>query len=100
MCRVSVSVEQLDDVLGTLHEGVVDALAHNHAAHGHGTRGDALCEGNHVRQNAVTFGGKRSPKTAEPGDHLVKNQKYSMLVADRSQALEVTLRRRQHAGRS
>ena len=29
MRRIGVAVEQLDDVLGALHEGVVDALAHD-----------------------------------------------------------------------
>ena len=33
---VGVAVEELDGVLGPVHEGVVDALAGDHAAHRHG----------------------------------------------------------------
>ena len=35
MRRVGVAVEELDHVLRAAHEGVVDALAHDHAAHRH-----------------------------------------------------------------
>ena len=35
MRRIGVAVEQLDHVLRPLHEGVVDALARDHAAHRH-----------------------------------------------------------------
>ena len=56
---------QLDHVLRAGHEGVVDGVAHQHAAHRRGAVGDALGEGQHVRQHAVAFGGKGK---AEPAD--------------------------------
>ncbi len=100
MRRVGVAVEQLDDVLGAAHEGVVDALAHDDARHRHGAGGDALGERDHVRDDAVALGRERGAQTAEAGDDLVEDQQDAVLVADLAQALEVALRRRQHAGRA
>ena len=99
MRRVGIAVEQLDHVLRPLHEGVVDALARQHAAHRHGAGGDALGEGDEVGRDAVAFGGKRIAHAAEAGDHFVEDQEDAVLVADLAQPLEVALRRRQHAGR-
>ena len=56
MRRIGVAVEQLDHVLGPAHEGVVDRLARDHAAHRHRARGDSLGEGDHVGHDAVAFG--------------------------------------------
>src|SRR5262249_38217158 len=35
MRRICVAMKEFDDVLGPLHEGIVDSLAHDHAAHRH-----------------------------------------------------------------
>src|SRR5262249_6340568 len=91
--RVGVAVEQFDDVLRPFHESVVDSLAHDNAAHRHGTRGDALGEGDHVGNYAITLRCKSMAETAIAGDHLVENKKNAVLVADRPQPLEIALRR-------
>ena len=43
---------------------------------------------------------QRHAEAPEAGDHLVEDQQDAVRVADRAQALEVALRRRQHAGRA
>ena len=75
-------------------------LAHDHAAHRHGARGDALGEGDHVGDDAVALGREGVAETAEAGDDLVEDQQDAVLVADRAQPLQIALRRRQHAGRA
>ena len=98
MAGIGVAVEQLDHVLGALHEGVVEALAHQHAAHRHGAGIHALGEGDHVGNDAVALGGEGGAEAAEAGDDLVEDQQDAVLVADLAQALEIALRRRQNAG--
>ena len=98
MAGIGVAVEQLDHVLGPVHEGIVEALAHQHAAHGHGAGIHALGEGDHVRDDAVALGGEGGAEAAEAGDDLVEDEQDAVLVADLAQALEIALRRRQNAG--
>ena len=99
MRRVGVAVEDFRHVIRTLHERVVDGVAHDAAAHRHRTRGDALGERHDVRRHAIALGRERRAETAEAGDDFVEDQQDAVLVADRAQALQVALRRRQHAGR-
>ena len=75
-------------------------LAHDHAAHRHRARGDALGEGDHVGHHAVALGGEGVAEPAEAGDDLVEDQQDAVLVADRAQPLQIALGRRQHAGRA
>ena len=75
-------------------------LSHDHAAHRHAARGDALGEGDHVGDDAVAFGGEGMAEPAEAGDDLVEDQQDAVLVADRAQPLQIALRRRQHRGRA
>ena len=49
---------------------------------------------------AVALGREGEAEPAEAGDHLVEDQQDAVLVADRPQALQVALGRRQHAGRA
>ena len=100
MRRIGVAVEELDDVLRPVHEGVVDAVAHDHAAHRHAAGGDALGEGDHVGHDAVALGGKGMAEPAEAGDDLVEDQQDAVLVADRAQPRQIALGRRQHGGRA
>ena len=100
MRRIGVAVGQFDDMLRAGHEGVVDGVAHQHAAHRRRTIGDALGEGQHVRQHAVTLGGKGKAEPAVAGDDLVEDQQDAVLLGDLAQPLQIALRRRQHAGRS
>ena len=85
---------------GPAHEGVVDVLAHQHAAHRHRAGGDAFGERDHVGDDAIALGGEGVAHAAEAGDDLVEDQQDAVLVADRAQPLEIAFRRRQHAGRS
>ena len=94
MGRIGVAVEQLDDVLGAVHERVVDRIAHDHAGHRHGTGGDAFGKRDHVGLDAVTLGRERKTEPAEAGDDLVEHQKDAVLVADRAQPLEIAFGRR------
>ncbi len=91
MRRISIAVEQLDDVFGPAHEGVVDALAHQHAAHRHRARRDALGKRDHVGDDAIALGGEGIAEAAEAGDHLVEDQQDAVLVADRAQPLRDSL---------
>ena len=75
-------------------------LAHDHAAHRHRARGDALGEGDHVGHDAVALGREGVAEPAEAGDDLVEDQQDAVLVADRAQPLQVALGRGQHAGRA
>jgi len=87
-------VEQFDDVLGAFHECVVDMFAHQHAAHRHRARGDALGEGDHVGNDAVALGGEGIAHAAKAGDDFVEDQQDAMPVADRAQLLQIAFRRR------
>ena len=78
----------------------MDGVAHQHAAHRRCAIGDALGEGQHVRQHAVAFGGEGEAEPAVAGDDLVEDQQDAVLLGDLAQPLEIALRRRQHAGRS
>ena len=100
MRRIGVAVEELHDMLRPVHEGVVDALAADHAAHRHDAGGHALGEGDHVGDDAVALGGEGVAEPAEAGDDLVEDQQDAVLVADRAQPLQIALRRRQHRGRA
>jgi hypothetical protein len=51
-------------------------------------------------RDAEAVGGERRAEAAEAGDHLVEDQQDVVLVADRPQALQIALRRDQHAGRA
>ncbi len=50
--------------------------------------------------DAVALGGEGVAEAAEAGDDLVEDQQDAVLVADLAQALQIALRRRQHAGRA
>ena len=100
MRRIGIAVGELNGVFRAGHEGVVDGVAHDHAAHRRRTIGDALGEGEHVRQHAVTLGGEGKAEPAIAGDDFVEDQQNAVLLGDLAQPLEVALRRRQHAGRS
>src|SRR5262249_17992335 len=97
MRRICVAMKQFDDVLGPLHESIVDALAHDHAAHRHRTRSDAFGESDHVGNDAIAFGCEWISKPAIASDDFVEDHQNSVLVADRTKPLEISLRRRQYA---
>ena len=73
------------------------ALA-EHRAHRQRAVGEALGGGDEVGHHAEIVGGEGRAEAAEAGDDLVEDQQDAVLVADRAQALEVALRRHQHAG--
>src|SRR5499433_2906787 len=98
MRRVGVAVKQLDHVHGPAHERVVDPLAHDHSAHRHAPRGDALGKRDHVGDDAVALGGKGVAEPAEAGDDLVEDEQDAVLVTDRAQPRQVALGCGQHAG--
>ena len=100
MAGIGVAVEQLDRVLGAVHERIVDRLPHDHAAHRHRARGDALGERDHVGDDAVALGGEGEAEPPEAGDDFVEDQQNAVFVADRAQFLQIALGRRQHAGRT
>ena len=50
--------------------------------------------------DAVALGGEGMAEPAEAGDDFVEDQQDAVLVADRAQALQIALGRRQHAGRA
>ena len=100
MGRVGVAMEELDHVLGTVHQAVVDVLAHEHAAHRHGGVADAFGDRHEVGGHPEILGREGGAEPAEASDDLVEDQQDAVLVADRAQPLEVALGRRQIAGRA
>ena len=50
--------------------------------------------------HAIAFGGESVAEAAEAGDHFVEDQQNAVAVANRAQLFQITLGRRQHAGRS
>ena len=98
--RIGIAVKQFDDVLRTLHEGIVNTLAYQHATHRHATRGHAFGKRDHVGHHAVTLGGEGITQPSKTGDDLVENQQDAVLVANGAQLLQITLGRRNNAGRA
>ena len=97
MARVGVAVEQLHQVLGAGHEGVVDLLGRHHARHRHGGVGHTLGKGDHVGGGAVALGSEGVAEAAETGDDLIEDQQDAVLGGDLAQPLQVALGRRQDA---
>ena len=100
MCRIGVAVEELDRMIGSGHEGVMDMIAHDHAGHRHRPRRDALRKRDHVGNDAIAFRREGVTEPAEGGDHLIEDQQDAVLVANCAQPLQITFRRRQDAGRA
>ena len=98
MGGIGVAVEELDEVFRPVHEGVVDALLGHHSAHGYGAVGQALGHAHQVGSDAEGLRRKGRAGAAEAGDDLVEDQQDAVPVADLAQALQVALRRHQHAG--
>jgi hypothetical protein len=90
-------MEQLDHMLGPAHEGIIDALAHQNAAHRHRAGCNALGEGENIRRYAEAFSGESRAEAAEARDHFIENQQNVIGTADVAQALEIALGWRQHA---
>ena len=95
---IGVAVGELDEVLGAVHEGVVDLLLHEDRAHRDGAVGDALGGQHDIRHDAEMIDGEGRAEAAEAGDDLVEDEQDAVLVADRAQLLEIALGRHQHAG--
>ena len=100
MAGIGIAVEQLDHVFRASHERFIDLLRSEDRAHRDHTAGNALGRGYEVGNDAEIIDRKRRTKTAETGDDLVEDQQYVVLGADLAQALQVTLRRDEHTGRS
>ena len=98
--RVRVAVKQLDRVLRTLHEGVVDLPLCEHGAHRDGSVGQALGRGHEIGRHGECQGGERFADAAEARDDFVEYQQDVMLVADLAQPLEVAHGRQYHARRA
>ena len=98
MAGIGVAVEQFDQVFRPAHHGVVDIRAHRDPAHGHGRVGQPFGHRHDVGSNVETLAREGRAEAAEPGDHLVEDEQYAVAVADRAQALQIPLRRNQHAG--
>ncbi|MNS31307.1 hypothetical protein D3C72_633590 [compost metagenome] len=102
VCRVGVAVGEFHGVFrGRLvHEGLVDLAAGDHRAHRDGAVGHLLGDAHQVRGHAEGFGAGHRAHAAEAGDHFVEDQQDVVLGADFTQALQVTLRRRQYTSRT
>ena len=100
MAGIGIAVKEVDHMIGSRLERVVDMLAHHAAAHRHRARCDALREGENVRRHAEAFRRRRVAEPSEAGDHLVENEQDAMLVAKLAQALEIAFGRRQYTGRT
>ena len=74
MRGVSIAVKEFRYMLGPLHESLMDFPFHQDTAHRHRAGGNALGEGDHVRDHAITFGGEGMSQPSESGDHLIEHQ--------------------------
>ena len=72
-------------------------MAH-HTAQRNDTIGDTFGEVEHVGDHAVVIGAKVGAHAAKACDDFVKDQQDAVLVANVTQALEVTLGRQVPAG--
>ena len=77
--RVGVAVAE--DEVAVRFESVAHLPAHDDAAEGLIARGDALCERGEVRRDTVVLCSEPRSEPAEPGDHLIEDQKGAVLVA-------------------
>ena len=94
-------MEQLDRGLRRgAGDGLVNAVAARHRAHGHDAVGQRLGHGDHVGHDAEGIGGELLAGPPEAADHLVEDQQDAVAVADLAQALQVALGRHQHADRA
>jgi hypothetical protein len=67
-------MSKLRHMLRSLHEGVVNAPLHQHAAKGRRSVRDPLSESDHVGHDALAHGGKGVAEPPEAGDHLVEDE--------------------------
>src|SRR6185503_20336285 len=96
MAGVGIAVEEIDGVGRLGLEGLIERVLDDDAAHRHGAVGDALGEGDHVRDNAIALSGKGIAEAAEAGDHLVEDEKNAVAVTERTQAGQIILGRRKN----
>src|SRR5450631_1897480 len=82
------------------NECIAAFAARKHRAHRNDAIGDPLGRRDEIGRDAEIVGGEWCAKPAEPSNHLIENQQDAVLVAERTQALEIALRRDQHAGRA
>ena len=80
-------------------ERLGEEVADDHRAEGRVATGQALGHRDHVGDVLVTLGAEHVPKTTERADHLVRDQQHTVAVADLSDPLEVTDRRREAPAR-
>ena len=97
---IGIAVEELDKVLRTLHERVVDAPLHEHGPHGYGAVGDALGGGHEVGCDAEILRREGRAKPAKSADDLIKDKQKAVLDADRLEPFEIALGRNQNASRA
>ena len=100
--RVGVAVRELELVVGSAgrHEGLVQILAHHHAAERLHAVADLLGEIEQVGLHAEGLGAGPGAAAAEAGDHLVEDQQDVVLGADLAQALQIAHGRHHHAARA
>ena len=91
-------MEELDQVLGPVHEGVVDLLFREDRPHRDDAIGKPLGGRDEVRHDAEMVDRKGCAEAAEAGDHLVEDEQDAVLVADGAELLEIAFRRDEHAG--
>ena len=78
----------------------MDFVADEHRSHRDHAAGQALGSGDDIRRHIEIIGGEGRAETAKTGDHLVKDQQETVLVADFTKPLQISLRRDQHSGRT
>ncbi len=100
VARVGVAVEQLDHVVGALHDRVMDLLLHEHRAHRDDAVGQTLGRRDDVGRHAESLGAESFADPAEGRDDLIEDQQDAVCIADLPQPLEIADRRRQDTGRA
>ena len=91
-------MEDLDHVVGALHEGVMYMFLHQNAAHRNDSVGQSFGRSNNIRCYAESFRSRAATNTTKRGDDFIENQQYAMPVTNLAQLLKIANGWRQDSG--
>ena len=87
-------------MLGTNHQGVVNAASDDGGAHRDRAIRNALRNGHNVGRHLEKLRRERRSQAAEARDDLIEDEEEAVAVADGAQLLEIAFWRQQHPCRS
>ena len=90
-------MEQLDGAFRALHEGVVNEFTGEYGSHRDTAVREPLGRGDEIGHHVEFLRAERRAQAPEAGDDLIEDEENAVLVADFTQSLEVTQRRKDHS---